>query len=118
MSLDEDGPRGPATQGFQRQGPGAGKQIDGDLAFDGLAEKIEEGLANPVLHGPSAQIARILQFPPAKLASNDPHAQRGCRWPPADRDETCLVGGFFRFAIDGASLPNLLDMVRYGAWNG
>ncbi len=79
MSLDENGPRCPATQGLQRQGPGAGKKIDGDLAFDRVAEKIEEGLSNPVLHGPGAQIARILQFPPAKLASNDPHSNRTCR---------------------------------------
>ena len=79
MSLDENGPRCPPTDGFQPQGPGSGKKIDGHLAFDRVAEKIEEGLANPVLHGPSAQIARILQFPPAKLASNDPHAHRICR---------------------------------------
>ena len=105
---------GPATQGFQRQGPGAGKEIDGDLAFDCVAEKIEEGLSNPVLHGPGAQIARILQFPPAKLASNDPHAHGTCRCRSADDGETCLSAVSFVLPSDGASMPNLLHMVRYG----
>ena len=76
MPLDQNGPQGSAAQGFQPQGPGAGKKVDRNLAFDCGAEEIEEGLSNPVLHGSSAQIARIFQFPAAKRASDDPHANR------------------------------------------
>ena len=87
MKTARDAPR---LRASERQGPRAGKKIDGNLAFDCVAEKIEEGLSNPVFHWPSAQIARILQFPPAKLAANNPHPNGSCRVPAAGHEETCL----------------------------
>ena len=72
MSLDERRAGGPAAQGLEAQGPGAGEQVDRMVAGRLGADQIEDRLADAVLHRPHDRVAVIAEPPAAKMSADDP----------------------------------------------
>ena len=71
MSFDEYGLRCAATESFESDGSGAGKQVEDRLTVNVPADQIETGLSRNVLHRTRDRIAGIFDLSATKLATDN-----------------------------------------------
>jgi len=73
VSLDEDGGSSPAAEGFETDGPGAGKKVDREFAFDEAADEVEQRLADVVFHRAGAEVTGVFELVSTKSAADNPN---------------------------------------------
>jgi hypothetical protein len=74
MTLDQGRSGSSPTQGFDSEGAGSGKQIDGVRAADRVGQQIKDRFSNSILHRAGTFVTAITEFPPTKFTADDPHA--------------------------------------------